>query len=56
MLLFHTDARAREVGVLAQPMAHRPSDYEGYVQCPSDEGMGKQVQKVTLLLDVKKPN
>ena len=53
---FHADARARAVGVLAQAMAQRPPDDGGYVRCSSDERVGKQVQEVTLLLDVKKPN
>ena len=43
----HTDARNRVVGVLAQAMAQRPPDNRGYVRCPLDEGMGKQVQEVT---------
>ena len=52
----HTDARNRVAGVLAQAMAQRPPDNRGYVRCPLDEGMGKQIQEVTLLLDVEKPN
>ena len=53
---FHTDTRTRAVELVAQAMAQRSPDDGGYVWCSPDEGVGKQVREVILLLDVKKPN